>query len=197
MWRDLNGASLITSIGIVASLCAVFFLLRHDPRWALSGLALALATDRADGQLARRWHQESRFGAQLDSLNDAVAFGLVPPAIAFYLTHGSIVVAVGGGIFVLGALWRLADFNEGGLLQHQGRLYFRGIPTTDVAAWFLVIGSLLAKTVPMVGEVWLVGLFLGIGGIGMTSGLPYQKNGVATRILLVLVPLAVLWLWIH
>lgn len=198
VWRQLNWPSVVTSIGILASLSALFFLLRHEPRWALSGLAVALATDRADGLVARGLHQESQFGAQLDSLNDAVAFGVVPPVIAFYLAYGSAIVALGGFIFVLGALWRLADFNEGGLTHDQGRLYFRGMPTTDVAAWFFVLGSLLAGQVLAVDTiVWILGLFLAAGGMAMTSGLPYQKNGMPTRILLVLVPLAVLWLWIH
>ena len=198
VWRAANWASLVTSIGSMASLCALFFLLRHDPRLALSGLAVALATDRMDGLVARRLHQESRFGAHLDSLNDAVAFGVVPPVIAVYLTGQSVIVAVSGLIFALGALWRLADFNEGGLVQQHGRSYFRGMPTTDVAAWFFLVGSLMAdKVLSMSLAVWIVSLFLVVGGIAMTSGVLYQKNGVATKVLLVLVPLTVIGLWLH
>ncbi|MCY0899078.1 MAG: CDP-alcohol phosphatidyltransferase family protein [Firmicutes bacterium] len=196
VWRRLTGASLVTSIGSVAAMAAVLLTVRDDLSWALTGLAVALATDRADGWVARRWHQESAIGAQLDSLNDALAFGVLPGVIAFRLSHDMAVVGVSAIWYALMAMWRLADFNERGLEWREGQAYFRGMPTTDVAAWFLVLATAFQVLTDRVSGPGLAG-FLLVGGWAMTSSFFYPKNGWGTRMLLGLVPLAVIALWMH
>jgi CDP-diacylglycerol--serine O-phosphatidyltransferase len=54
--------------------------------WERAVLAIVLAgvLDGIDGRIARMLHGESRFGAELDSLSDVIAFG-VSPAIILYL----------------------------------------------------------------------------------------------------------------
>jgi CDP-diacylglycerol--serine O-phosphatidyltransferase len=54
--------------------------------WERAAVAIVLAAvlDGIDGRIARMLHGESRFGAELDSLSDVIAFG-VSPAIILYL----------------------------------------------------------------------------------------------------------------
>lgn len=51
---------------------------------AMLAIVLAAVLDGVDGRVARMLHGESRFGAELDSLSDVIAFG-VSPAIILYL----------------------------------------------------------------------------------------------------------------
>lgn len=197
VWRRVTFASGITSLGIVASLGSIGLFASGDPRLALTAMFAALAADRFDGRIARALHQETAFGAQLDSLADALSFGVVPPVAAFFLTPANVAVMSAGMAFAVSALWRLADYNEAGLDVKQGRQYFRGIPTTDVAAWFLILTAGLVR-IPQVAvfrPVAFFGYFVA-GGFLMISGIPYPKNGRPTQALLVLVPLAVMLLWI-
>lgn len=53
-------------------LAALFPLTIGHPAWSLSALAIAGATDVADGWYARRFHQQSETGAVLDAFTDKV-----------------------------------------------------------------------------------------------------------------------------
>ncbi len=60
----------------------------RSPTWfwelAVGAIVFAGVLDGIDGRIARLLRAESRFGAELDSLSDAIAFG-VSPAILLYL----------------------------------------------------------------------------------------------------------------
>lgn len=60
----------------------------RSPTWfwelAVGAIIFAGVLDGIDGRIARLLRAESRFGAELDSLSDAIAFG-VSPAILLYL----------------------------------------------------------------------------------------------------------------
>jgi CDP-diacylglycerol---glycerol-3-phosphate 3-phosphatidyltransferase len=64
-------ANLVTLIRTVAGL-ALFAVAatEHSPAWNLAGLVVYWSLDLLDGFLARRLHQETRFGAQFDILSD-------------------------------------------------------------------------------------------------------------------------------
>ena len=51
---------------------------------AIGSIVIAGILDGLDGRIARALHGESRFGAELDSLSDVIAFG-VSPALIVYL----------------------------------------------------------------------------------------------------------------
>ncbi|WP_204306909.1 CDP-alcohol phosphatidyltransferase family protein, partial [Klebsiella aerogenes] len=57
-----------------------------DGKWELAVLMVLIAglLDGVDGKVARMVRGESRFGAELDSLSDAISFG-VAPALILYL----------------------------------------------------------------------------------------------------------------
>jgi CDP-diacylglycerol--serine O-phosphatidyltransferase len=57
-----------------------------DWQKAILAVALAGVLDGLDGRVARMLNAQSRFGAELDSLSDAVSFGVAPALIMFLWT---------------------------------------------------------------------------------------------------------------
>ena len=138
--------------------------------------------DVVDGALARWLGATSRFGAELDSLADLVAFGVAPAVLAFSLSHpvdggGEAILpawllGLSAGGYTLAAALRLARFNarpEGS--QRDG---FLGLPTT-------LAGLIVATSVILLeqgGTPWFISgsefiLLLLIGlAAAMVSHLP-------------------------
>jgi len=99
---------------------------------------LAMIFDALDGQVARLARVTSDFGAQLDSLCDAVTFGVAPaillvkmcPTFSYLHREGVWIIAA---TFAACAALRLARFNvETG--EDDDHLHFNGLPTPAAAA---------------------------------------------------------------
>lgn len=74
----------ITSAALCCGLTGIRFAIGGDFRSAVLAVILAGMLDGLDGRVARAMRAQSRFGAELDSLSDAIAFG-VAPALILYL----------------------------------------------------------------------------------------------------------------
>lgn len=74
----------ITSAALCCGLTGIRFAIGGDWRSAVLAVILAAVLDGIDGRVARLMKAESRFGAELDSLSDVIAFG-VAPALILYL----------------------------------------------------------------------------------------------------------------
>jgi CDP-diacylglycerol--serine O-phosphatidyltransferase len=74
----------VTALALCFGLSGVRFAI--DEKWELAVIAIVIAAvlDGMDGRIARMLNGQSRFGAELDSLSDVIAFG-VSPAIIIYL----------------------------------------------------------------------------------------------------------------
>lgn len=96
---------------------------------------LAAVVDFLDGFIARLMHASSEMGAQLDSLCDAVTFGVAPGMIMYRLLElalsrngmapdniGYLLPAL---LIPCCAVWRLAKFN----LDKEQTYYFKGVPS--------------------------------------------------------------------
>jgi len=117
---------------------------------------LAMLFDMLDGSVARWAKQTSEFGAQLDSLCDAVSFGVAPaflmlriihsmesaadagvltlvPHFQPFFTYWSRLLWVIGALFVLCAVLRLARFNVE-TDEDDSHNYFSGLPSPAAAA---------------------------------------------------------------
>ena len=115
--REMSLNSIIPNILTVLALCAgmtsIRFALQENWEAAVAAILLAAVLDGLDGRMARLLKGATKFGAELDSLSDFVAFG-VAPAIVTYLWSGTAL----GGIGWIAALayatccgLRLARFN--------------------------------------------------------------------------------------
>jgi CDP-diacylglycerol--serine O-phosphatidyltransferase len=119
-------------LAICAGLTSIKFALDGRPHVALALIGAAAVLDGIDGGIARALQAQSPMGAEIDSLADAVNFG-VAPALVVYVTllpHSPV-----GWIFVLlyavCIVLRLARFNA--LLDDDTRPaytreYFVGMP---------------------------------------------------------------------
>ncbi len=120
--------SAFTMGNLFFGLYAVVAALRGDFAWAGWFIVFSATLDLLDGRVARFTRTGSDFGAELDSLTDAVSFGVAPALIMILLyftgTDWSWVI---GFVYVMAVVVRLARFNveQGG----EARRHFHGLPT--------------------------------------------------------------------
>lgn len=102
--------------------------LRGDLMWSAWCIVIAATLDSLDGRVARFTRTGSDFGAELDSLTDAVSFGVAPALIMIVLYfQGSDWSWVVGFAYISAVVVRLARFNieQGG----EARSHFHGLPS--------------------------------------------------------------------
>jgi CDP-diacylglycerol--serine O-phosphatidyltransferase len=185
----INLANGITSLSIAASLTAMFLTATGRVIPALFAGVITLPCDVFDGVIARWRKTTSAFGAQLDSLSDAVGFGVLP-ALLGYLMGLNGVSAVVLIAYTLSAVWRLAWFQEAGLTRDAaGREYFSGIPTTFAAGVFYIIAPASFWVPPPARLVLLFSFYL-LTAFLMNSRVRFPKKGWPARIIWVAVPIA-------
>lgn len=123
----------ITSAALCSGLTGIRFAIGGNYEAAVLAVVLAGLLDGIDGRVARLMKAQSRFGAELDSLSDAIAFG-VAPALILYLWSLSQVPRFGWfaalALAVCCAL-RLARFNASIDLPgqpHKSAGFMTGVP---------------------------------------------------------------------
>jgi CDP-diacylglycerol--serine O-phosphatidyltransferase len=136
--------NIITLANLFFGCLATVSIVQGDVMQAVQWILLAALADFLDGYVARLLQVQSPLGAELDSLADAISFGLVPGAICFHLLGGtsgetSIWKASPGFLLSLFAILRLGKFN----LDTRQRDEFIGLPTPAstvfVMGWLLMV----------------------------------------------------------
>nr|WP_261341223.1 CDP-diacylglycerol--serine O-phosphatidyltransferase [Fimbriiglobus ruber] len=98
---------------------------------------LAMVFDGFDGAAARWTNQTTEFGAQLDSLCDAISFGAAPAILMLELSQPHMyhprVLWVAAGLYVICTVLRLARYNVESEEDHQPGV-FCGLPSPAAAA---------------------------------------------------------------
>lgn len=103
----------VTTLALCFGLTGVRFAITGEWEKAIACIFVAGVLDGMDGRIARLLRAESRFGAELDSLSDVIAFG-VSPAIVLFLWSLSYVPRYGWVIALAHAACcalRLARYN--------------------------------------------------------------------------------------
>src|SRR5207302_4544784 len=102
----------ITVLAMSAGLSAVQFALLNNYLAAIAAIAVAAVLDSLDGRIARLLDATSKMGAELDSLSDAIAFG-VSPALVLYVwqTDTQGLGWITSLVFAVCIVLRLARFN--------------------------------------------------------------------------------------
>ncbi|WP_461538761.1 CDP-diacylglycerol--serine O-phosphatidyltransferase [Spongorhabdus nitratireducens] len=145
---------------------------------ACIAIFVAMILDGLDGRVARMTNTASAFGAQYDSLSDAVSFGLAPALVAFSWTlneMGKVGWMLAFIYAACGAL-RLARFNT--MAGSTDPRYFIGLPSPSGAA--LVAGMVWALSDLGVdgSQLWVslfAGLVTALSGILMVSNVRYHS----------------------
>ncbi len=103
----------LTLLGLCSGLTAVRLALLERWELAIAAIVFAMVMDALDGQIARLMRATSEFGAQLDSLSDAISFGVAPALIVYLWALGD-AGRIGWAlalIFAVSCALRLARFN--------------------------------------------------------------------------------------
>lgn len=164
--------SLFTIAALAAGLSAIHYSADGRPVLALALIGIAAVLDALDGRIARMLGASSKMGEQLDSLCDAVNFGVTPALVTYFTLFGRETTPVKDWtwmacvIYSAAILLRLARFNT--LLEEEEdrpafhKEFFVGIPAP--AAALLALAPLVAHaefgpgwwSSPAVVSVWLV-----------------------------------------
>lgn len=152
-------------------------------------IVAAMIFDTLDGYVARMSRTTSLFGLQLDSLCDAISFGLAPAFLLLQLGPGwdqvrlHQVLAIIATLYMVCTLLRLARFNIETAPDPLGIKRFRGLPSPAAAGCIASLAILrveAGKKFPgLAGENFRLGLEIGsaLGALCvsllMVSRLPY------------------------
>lgn len=132
--------TLITLGNAVCGMMAIFSCFKPDFEaagfWILGGMVF----DALDGKVARATGTASQFGAQLDSLCDALTFGVAPAVMVWYATLHRFpslfphhMVTVGCVFYAMAAIIRLARFNIETTSDLKSHMEFSGLPSPAAA----------------------------------------------------------------
>ncbi|GIX18110.1 MAG: CDP-diacylglycerol--serine O-phosphatidyltransferase [Rhodothalassiaceae bacterium] len=136
-------ANIVTTIALSAGVTAIRFALEGRFKSAVTAVIIAGVLDGLDGTIARLLKSTSRFGAELDSLSDVIAFG-VAPAIVIYSWGLADLGRIGWIValaYAVACALRLARYNtqaeEGGEDDKRRAGFFVGVPAPAGAALVL------------------------------------------------------------
>lgn len=151
--------SIVTILALCAGLSAVKFGLDGKLGIALAMIGAAAVLDTLDGRLARMLDATTKMGAELDSLSDAISFG-VAPALVLYVTllSSNSVGWIVALLFAVSIVLRLARFNtlmDDDTRPDWAREYFVGVPAPAGALIAVVPVALYVQF----GDGWWVGFY--------------------------------------
>jgi len=167
----------------------------NEIKWAGYCIIVAMVFDAVDGRLARFARATSDFGGQLDSLADAVSFGLAP---AFLMNRVVVeglsdclapvglvdllkAVWVCGAIYMGCALIRLARFNVENVHEEEAHMSFKGLPSPAAAgavvSLIIVLTNFWPEAMPGCGAcaiLWSLPAAAVLLGLLMVSNVRYS-----------------------
>ena len=170
--------NMLTLMSLCSGLTGIRFALQGQWEHAVFAIMLAAVFDVLDGRIARMLSITSKFGAELDSLSDAISFGVAP---GFIMYEWTLKGAGGLGwvavlLFAVCCALRLARFNT--MLDNHdvpawAKRYFTGVPAPAGAslgllplAMYLEFGESAQMPAPL-----YAGWMIFVGGL-MVSQLP-------------------------
>lgn len=194
-------------VAIVFCIQAVYRLGTNEPAraqnlmtYACLMVFLGMVFDMLDGRIARMTHSACRFGGELDSLCDAITFGLTP-AILLVTLWTSVhpghaewwsLVVLCGVVYAACAVLRLARYNVE--MDAKPKDYFSGLPSPGAAgavastflfvridavsrtwnwlyAWIVSsLPSVWEMPTPQVAGMYVLGIYLLLIGLLMVTG---------------------------
>lgn len=178
--KDLPITRLLPNMLTLLSLCSGLTGIRlalHG-QWEHANLAILVAGvfDLLDGRVARMLNMASKFGAELDSLSDAISFGVAPGFIMYEwsLQNSGSIGWIAVLIFAVCSVLRLARFNtmlDDVDMPAWSKRYFTGVPTPGGAGLGLLpLTIFLAfdmRGLDSVNAIWMI-----ISGALMVSRIP-------------------------
>jgi len=171
--------SAMTVLAICLGLTSIKYALEHRPTEAMALIAAAAILDALDGRAARMLNATSKMGEEIDSLADAINFGVAPAFIVWaLLLEGTRVGWIVVLLYAVCIVLRLARYNA--LLDEDlpayTKQYFVGMPAPAGAIG--AIGPLAARMQWGDGwwtSWWFVSLYLILLSLLVVSRIPMRK----------------------
>jgi CDP-diacylglycerol---serine O-phosphatidyltransferase len=178
--------NLITVLAICAGLSGIRLAFEGRFETAVLMVLLAAFLDGIDGRLARMMKGQSKFGAQMDSIADAVNFGAAPALVlyAYVLDQVRSLGWIAALVYAIACCLRLARFNVMNDNPEQAANagdYFVGVPAPAGACLVMLpvylgfLGFEPTKTAALLGALYTVMI-----GLLMISQLPVYSGKRAT-----------------
>jgi CDP-diacylglycerol--serine O-phosphatidyltransferase len=174
--------NMITLMALCAGLTAIRYGINGQWDRAAAAVVIAAMLDGVDGRVARMLRSTTKFGAELDSLADAVSFG-VAPALLMYLWVMRDAGSIGWALCLLHAVCcvlRLARFNTMAWqpdLPSWAPNYFTGVPSPGGAGIaILPLFMWLYSDAAFFASPTLAGAFLLASSILMVSHVPVYSG---------------------
>ncbi len=192
----MNPANLLTLLSAASAMIGLFTLLIVEgpvaTAVALTCIGASLILDRVDGAVARRLGLSSAMGAQLDSLADLLAFGVLP-AVLVVARHPSATTALLGLGYALAAVWRLARFDGNELQVGRWGPAFLGLPTSAAACLVITAVTLADHVAAAAG--WVEAAAVLVAAVAMPSAMRYPKASIGAWPWMISVPWMILAQW--
>ncbi len=144
---------------------------------ASAAVFFAMVFDSLDGRVARMTRTQSEFGVQMDSLADAISFGISPALIAWHFgvsEYGTLGMLACFCYAVCGVI-RLARFNVMAAVSHGPSPFFVGLPIPGGAG---IVSAAIMATLTVGGTAASLGIAAPIAlvviGLLMVSTVPFR-----------------------
>lgn len=123
----------VTALALCFGLTGIRFAVGGEWEKALASIIIAGVLDGMDGRIARLLRAQSRFGAELDSLSDVIAFGVAPALVMFlWSLNGAPQFGWSAALaLALACALRLARFNariDAEEQPHKSAGFLTGVP---------------------------------------------------------------------
>lgn len=165
----------VTALALCSGLTGIRFAIGGEWQQAVGMIVLAGVLDGIDGRIARMLRGATRFGAELDSLSDAISFG-VAPALILYLWSLMQMPRIGWPCALVLAVFcalRLARFNAAidvSEQPHKSAGFLTGIPAPSGAGLAMLPMFLWFCTEePVFRSPWLVAPWAALIALLMVS----------------------------
>lgn len=186
----------LTYIGLLSGFAGISLAFTHHPGWATICLLFCGFCDMFDGKIARtkkdRTNAEKQFGIQIDSLSDAICFGVLPAVIGLSVGKECKAVSiVVGAFFTLCGVIRLAYYNvteeERQRKEEGNRKYFDGVPipaSCGLVSLFILLAKYIEAVRDNLGIIFTIGLF--VLGIAFITPIKVRKAGDRANLVILL-----------
>ena len=212
----------ITSLNLVSGCVASAMALQGSLFWAMMWIIIASVFDFSDGLAARLLKAYSPLGKELDSLADAVSFGVMPAVLAYCLIRDVALIRSFTSLYVMRpwfenlvayspliipafSIYRLAKFNLDARQTHS----FIGMPTPANALFWVSLVFCYRFEREFFFDVWgfpaLLALCVLVFSLLLVSGFPmfslklssfsWRANFPLYVFLAALLAIALLWGW--
>lgn len=171
---------ILTYAGMLTAFAGILFAINESFRQSVICLMLAGICDMFDGTVAStksRTKKQKRFGIQIDSMSDIIAFGVLPAVTEYMLLGRTVLASVAACIYVLLALIRLSYFNvleEDRQNETCGkRTDYLGVPVTTMALLFPLVYLLYKLDIVRTAAIFPTALL--ISGILFITAVKVRK----------------------